>query len=71
MVQLSICLPTRNRQSYCIETIKALAASESRGFEVIVADNSDDPGPLDAFLNKQLKDGRFRLIPLPRLCCRW
>lgn len=63
MLQLSICLPTRNRQSYCIETIKALAASESRDFEVIVADNSDDPGPLDAFLNKHLKDGRFRLIP--------
>jgi hypothetical protein len=63
MVQLSICLPTRNRQTYCIETIKALAAHEDRDFEVIVADNSDDPAPLAEYLGQTLKDDRFRLIP--------
>jgi len=63
MVHLTICLPTRNRQAYCIETIKALADSDGHDFEVIVADNSDDPAPLADFLTHDLKDSRFRLIP--------
>lgn len=63
MLNLTICLPTRNRQAYCIETIKALADSEGQNFEVIVADNSDDPAPLVDFLAQDLKDSRFRLIP--------
>jgi len=63
MVHLTICLPTRNRQAYCIETIKALADSDGQDFEVIVADNSDDPDPLADFLSHTLKDSRFRLIP--------
>jgi hypothetical protein len=62
MVHLTICLPTRNRQSYCIETIKALAGGSGQDFEVIVADNSDDPAPLASFLTHDLKDSRFRLI---------
>ena len=37
MIQLSICLPTRNRQKYCIETIRSIAASDATDFEVIEA----------------------------------
>jgi glycosyltransferase involved in cell wall biosynthesis len=63
MVQLSICLPTRNRQAYCIKTIEALAESGGDDFEVIVSDNSDDPGPLGDYFAQQFSDPRFRLIP--------
>jgi len=63
MVPLTICLPTRNRQAYCIQTIEALAASEGNDFEVLVADNSDDPAPLADFFASTLKDSRFRLLP--------
>lgn len=59
----SICIPTRNRQRYCIEAIKAIADSDETDFEVIVADNSDDPAILDDFFRSQLKDDRFRLVP--------
>lgn len=63
MIRLSILVPTRNRQAYCIETLKALAASSRDDFEVITGDNSDDPGPLRGFFDKTLKeDSRFRLI---------
>ena len=62
MIQLSICLPTRNRQKYCFETIRALAASDASDFEVIVGDNSDDASILADFITNELKDSRFRLI---------
>ena len=61
MVHLTICLPTRNRQAYCIKTIAALAEAKGDDFEVLVGDNSDDPAPLAAYL-ADLKDRRFRLI---------
>lgn len=62
MATLTICLPTRNRQAYCIETIRAIASSESRDFEVVVADNSDDGSELAAFF-RDFGDARFRLLP--------
>lgn len=62
MIQLSICLPTRNRQTYCIETIRALAASDAKDFEVIVGDNSDDASILAGFFSDEFHDPRFRLI---------
>lgn len=62
MIQLSICLPTRNRQNYCIETIRAIAASERQDFEVLVGDNSDDGTTLANFFATELKDDpRFKL----------
>ncbi|WP_394690230.1 glycosyltransferase family A protein [Hoeflea sp.] len=63
MVHLTICLPTRNRQAYCIKTITALAQSDGNDFEVLVSDNSDDPGPLGEFFAQNFSDPRFRLIP--------
>ncbi|MDP3525102.1 MAG: glycosyltransferase family A protein [Hoeflea sp.] len=62
MIHLSICLPTRNRQSYCIETIRALAQSDGADFEVIVGDNSDDGSVLADFFASDFSDSRFRLI---------
>ncbi|MCY0150030.1 glycosyltransferase [Hoeflea sp. G2-23] len=62
MTQLSICLPTRNRQRYCIETIRAIAASDGTEFEVIVGDNSDDSSVLADFFAHDFDDPRFRLI---------
>ena len=63
MMHLTICVPTRNRQSYCMETLTALAETAGDDFEVVVADNSDDPGPLAEFIANTLDDSRFRLIP--------
>lgn len=63
MVYFTICIPTRNRQRYCIEAIKAIAESEETDFEVIVADNSDDATILDDYFRTQLNDSRFRLVP--------
>lgn len=63
MVYYTICIPTRNRQRYCIEAIKAIAESDETDFEVIVADNSDDATILDDYFRTQLNDSRFRLLP--------
>jgi glycosyltransferase involved in cell wall biosynthesis len=63
MVYLTICIPTRNRQRYCIEAIKAIAASEGTDFDVIVADNSDDPEIMKQFFANEFSDSRFRLLP--------
>lgn len=62
MVHLTICLPTRNRQAYCIETIAALSQSTAEDFEVVVADNSDDPSVLADHFAGSFRDPRFRLI---------
>jgi len=63
MTDLTICVPTRNRQRYCIETIRALARSDARNFDVIVADNSDDASVLADFFANDFHDERFRLLP--------
>lgn len=62
MVKLSVCIPSRNRQKYCIQTIKSLAKSEIQDFEVIVGDNSDDPEPLATFF-ETFDDKRFKYVP--------
>ena len=63
MAHLTICVPTRNRQRYCIETIRAIAASDVRDFEVVISDNSDDGDELARFFENDLIDQRFRLLP--------
>jgi glycosyl transferase family 2 len=59
---LSICIPTRNRQTYAADAIRHLLQSERQDFEVVVADNSDDPAPL-AELAVSLGDPRLKLLP--------
>jgi len=63
MAHLTICVPTRNRQRYCIETIRAIATSEVLDIEVLVADNSDDETQLSSFFENEFDDARFRLLP--------
>lgn len=62
MVYYTICIPTRNRQRYAIEAIKAISASDETDFEVLVADNSDNPEPIRSFFEGGFSDSRFRLI---------
>lgn len=62
MTHLTICVPTRNRQAYCIETLRAIARSDAGDFEVVVSDNSDDARPLADFFATEFADSRFRLL---------
>lgn len=41
MPTLSICIPTRNRQTYLLQTLAGILASSETDFELVVADNSD------------------------------
>lgn len=55
VAHLSICIPTRNRQSYCISLLRGflkLGLSIEHDVEVIVADNSDDCNGLSQELTK-------------------
>jgi glycosyltransferase involved in cell wall biosynthesis len=61
--QLSICVPSRNRQRYFQETIKALTASCRDDVEFVFVDNSDDPAAMDTFIEPYLADIRVKYIP--------
>lgn len=39
---LSVAIPTKNRQYYCIEVIKHILSYDNENFELIIQDNSDD-----------------------------
>lgn len=60
---LSICVPSRNRQIYFQETIRALTASLRPDVEFVFADNSDDPSIMDEFMRDRLADPRIRYLP--------
>ena len=60
---LSICVPSRNRQVYFQETIRALTASLRTDVEFVFADNSDDAGVMDDFMAERLADPRIRYLP--------
>ena len=60
---LSICVPSRNRQFYFQETIKALTASLRPDIEFVFVDNSDDPTIMDEFIQPYLADPRVKFIP--------
>lgn len=49
--KLSIAIPTRNRQKYCIETIKQILSLKLNGVQIVVQDNSDND-----FLKQKLLD---------------
>ena len=38
---LSICIPTKNRELYCIEAIKDILSNDNRNFELVIHDHSD------------------------------
>lgn len=60
---LSICVPSRNRQPYFQETVRALTASPRADVEFVFADNSDDPAVMDAFMRDRSGDPRIRYLP--------
>ena len=62
MTVLSICIPTRNRQAYAMSAVREMLLSERQNFEVVLADNSDDPAPLAQFA-AEIDDPRIRLLP--------
>lgn len=39
---LSVIIPTKNRQRYCIEAVKTIAALQDPRVEIVIQDNSDD-----------------------------
>ena len=61
MTRLSICIPTRNRQSYAIDAARHILKSGRDDFEIVIADNSDDAGPIAAFA-AETGDNRLKLI---------
>lgn len=60
---LSICVPSRNRQVYFQETIRALTASLRVDVEFVLADNSDDASIMNDFMAERLSDPRIRYLP--------
>ncbi|WP_420408243.1 glycosyltransferase family 2 protein [Hoeflea sp.] len=61
MTRLTICIPTRNRQSYAMDAVRHMLASGRDDFEILLGDNSDDPEPLADFVS-QTADPRLRLL---------
>jgi glycosyltransferase involved in cell wall biosynthesis len=60
--KLSICVPSRNRQDCLRQTICDLALNSRADVEFVVADNSDDPSVMNAFI-AGLHDPRIRYLP--------
>ncbi|MBQ7018790.1 MAG: glycosyltransferase [Bacteroidales bacterium] len=60
---LSIVIPTRNREFYCIETIKNIISYDFPYFELVINDNSDSK-KIQEFL-KDLNDSRINYNYIP------
>lgn len=60
--KLSICIPSRNRQDCFRQTILDLVAHRRPDIEFVLADNSDDPAVMDAFV-ADLRDARIVYLP--------
>ncbi len=58
MAKLSICVPSRNRQIWFQETIRALLDSPRDDVEFVFADNSDDPSIMAEFIRAHAGDPR-------------
>lgn len=41
-ILLSVAIPTKNRQYYCIEVVKHILSYDNQNFELVIQDNSDD-----------------------------
>lgn len=57
---LSICIPTRNRQYYCIEAIKHILSYDNQDFELCIHDHSDDR-TIEEFVSS-IEDKRLKYI---------
>ena len=58
MAKLSICVPSRNRQIWFQETIRALLESQREDVEFVFADNSDDASIMADFMRAYASDPR-------------
>lgn len=63
MPKLSICVPSRNRQIYFMETIKSLVESPRDDVEFVFADNSDDAAVMRDFMAAYADDPRVVFVP--------
>ncbi len=57
---LSVAIPTRNRQRYCIEAIKHILSYDNQDFELVVHDHSDNKEVADFVLT--ISDDRLKYI---------
>jgi glycosyltransferase involved in cell wall biosynthesis len=60
---LTICVPSRNRQIYLKEAIRSLLTSTRADVEFVIADNSDDPAIMNAFMQPLMGDPRIVYLP--------
>jgi glycosyltransferase involved in cell wall biosynthesis len=60
---LSVCVPSRNRQIYFQETIRALTETRRADIQFVFADNSDDPSVMNAFMEAYRSDPRITYLP--------
>ena len=56
---LSIVIPTRNRQKYCIAAIKDILSYNDTSFELCIQDNSDDDSLAD-YIKHNIRDKRLK-----------
>lgn len=52
MYKLTIIIPTKNRQFYCIESMKQIIDATNESVQIIIQDNSDDEKPLKDFCDR-------------------
>ena len=50
--KLSVVIPTKNRQFYCIKAIEQVLQSTSESVQIVVQDNSDDSSVISSFIRK-------------------
>lgn len=55
---LSIVIPTRNRQYYCIESIKNILSYKNEDFELCIQDNSDN-NEIEKYIKDNINDNRL------------
>lgn len=65
---LSIVIPTRNRQKYCISVIEDILSYTYRSFELCIQDNSDDD-QIEIFLANRIPDDRLVYKRIPQQIC--
>lgn len=63
MAKLSICVPSRNRQTWFQETIRALVNNPREDVEFVFADNSDDASIMAGFMRAHADDPRIIFLP--------
>lgn len=58
-IKLSIVIPTKNRQQYCIAAVEQILSLKLDNTEIVIQDNSDD-NRLEVFLKSYTKEGKLK-----------